>query len=365
MKQQAYALIGRLQGPHPGHKEIIRHAIRNTDGKVIIALGSADIARDPENPWTFEERSEMVERIVNDILQEEPKKITLSIIPLHDYIYDNTKWLGQAYGKIKAHLSDNEELVLTGCKKDESSSYIDFFQCKKDLIEVQENGLGATDLRKVFFESGSIPPGWYNTCKTFMESFRNRPEYQQLKAEYDFNKAYVRNATCNEFYDANGNRIETLYDADGNEVTPNQYPPKYITSDAVVTCAGHVLLVRRGKFPGKGLLALPGGHLENYETPEAGVIRELREETRLKVPPGVLSKVEGNVTVFADPNRSLRGRTVTHCGYIVIHDKDLPKVKGSDDAEWAGWVPIHELPSMRDQFFEDHYSILATYFGHL
>src|SRR5690606_4202822 len=37
------------------------------------------------------------------------------------------------------------------------------------------------------------------------------------------------------------------------------YPPVFVTVDAVVSCASHVLLIRRAQSPGKGLLALPGG----------------------------------------------------------------------------------------------------------
>ncbi len=36
-------------------------------------------------------------------------------------------------------------------------------------------------------------------------------------------------------------------------------PPVFVTVDAVVTCARHVLLIERGQSPGKGLLAVPGG----------------------------------------------------------------------------------------------------------
>ena len=31
------------------------------------------------------------------------------------------------------------------------------------------------------------------------------------------------------------------------------YPPVFVTGDAVVTCAGHLLVVERGGMPGKGL----------------------------------------------------------------------------------------------------------------
>jgi 8-oxo-dGTP diphosphatase len=54
---------------------------------------------------------------------------------------------------------------------------------------------------------------------------------------------------------------------------------------------GRVLLVLRGKAPGKGLWAVPGGKLEPGETLAQGVAREVREETGLVVEVGVLACV--------------------------------------------------------------------------
>lgn len=44
-----------------------------------------------------------------------------------------------------------------------------------------------------------------------------------------------------------------------------------------------VLLVQRGKEPGKGRWTFPGGFLEEDEAPDEGLIREVREETGLRV----------------------------------------------------------------------------------
>ncbi|HEV2444897.1 MAG TPA: NUDIX hydrolase [Candidatus Sulfopaludibacter sp.] len=52
---------------------------------------------------------------------------------------------------------------------------------------------------------------------------------------------------------------------------------------AVVVDEGRVLLVRRGHEPLKGHWSLPGGLLELGEPLEAGVVREVKEETGLEV----------------------------------------------------------------------------------
>jgi bifunctional NMN adenylyltransferase/nudix hydrolase len=102
-----------------------------------------------------------------------------------------------------------------------------------------------------------------------------------------------------------------------------------------------------------------------------GAIRELREETRIKVPEAVLKgslKYEMN---FDHPDRSLRGRTITTAFLFqlpdFVHDGkiSLPEVKGSDDAEKAMWVPLDTALNSPEMFFEDHFDIIDTLIGKL
>jgi 8-oxo-dGTP pyrophosphatase MutT (NUDIX family) len=39
------------------------------------------------------------------------------------------------------------------------------------------------------------------------------------------------------------------------------YPPIFVTADALMVRDNQVLLIRRGRMPGRGRLALPGGHV--------------------------------------------------------------------------------------------------------
>ena len=135
-----------------------------------------------------------------------------------------------------------------------------------------------------------------------------------------------------------------------------------MTVDAVVIQSGHVLMVERKARPGKGLLALPGGFLDRGEKLVDACLRELREETRLKVPAPVLIGSIKQQQVFDDPHRSARGRTITHAFYIELApNKALPKVKGGDDAKQAMWVPLADLDPAK--IFEDHYFIIKELTG--
>ncbi len=52
---------------------------------------------------------------------------------------------------------------------------------------------------------------------------------------------------------------------------------------AIIEHDGHILFMRRAKEPFKGTLILPGGKVEDGETADAAVEREVFEETGLRV----------------------------------------------------------------------------------
>lgn len=60
---------------------------------------------------------------------------------------------------------------------------------------------------------------------------------------------------------------------------------------AVVIDAGRVLLVHRGQKPLLGQWSLPGGAVELGETVEEAIVREVQEETGLRVRPVTILKV--------------------------------------------------------------------------
>jgi mutator protein MutT len=84
-----------------------------------------------------------------------------------------------------------------------------------------------------------------------------------------------------------------------------QYPERPIVGvGAVIVNDGRVVLVKRRYEPLAGRWSLPGGTLELGETLEAGVAREMREETGLDVEVGPVIEVFDRILL--DDERRVR-----------------------------------------------------------
>ena len=128
-----------------------------------------------------------------------------------------------------------------------------------------------------------------------------------------------------------------------------KYPRPAVTADCIVItreAEPKVLLIQRGNPPFKGAWAFPGGFMDMDETTEQCAIRELEEETGLR-----LSDVH-QVGAYSKIDRDPRGRTIT-VAYLAIVDEPVA-VTGQDDAAKAEWWPLSDLPHLAF----DHYDIM-------
>jgi bifunctional NMN adenylyltransferase/nudix hydrolase len=132
------------------------------------------------------------------------------------------------------------------------------------------------------------------------------------------------------------------------------YPPIFVTTDAVVHHYGNILIIKRGRHPGMGTWALPGGFLNEDELLYDSCIRELKEETSLDILPETMRQSLIHKEVFDTPNRSKRGRTITHAFYFDLKVGYMPHIEAADDASEAVWVPTYKLQNM----YEDHLEII-------
>jgi bifunctional NMN adenylyltransferase/nudix hydrolase len=131
--------------------------------------------------------------------------------------------------------------------------------------------------------------------------------------------------------------------------------------DAILECLGQVLLIRRKFAPGAGTWALPGGFKNSNETFVDCAIRELIEETNVRVPEQVLRGSIVNKEIFDDPKRGMGIPRNTMCVHMKIKpnsDGSLPRANGADDAMECGWFPISEVMNNME-LFDDHMGIIS------
>ncbi len=360
----ALVFVGRFSPFHNGHKAVIDAALEKAK-EVIVVVGSSFAARNTRNPFTFEERKAMIDAVYADEFnyagaQGSIKTRRVKVVPVSDYPYDDNKWVAAVQNVVHGAISwsaDPVNIGLIGHEKDGTSYYLKIFPTWGNVSVPNVDGINATDIRKNLLNAVGMDEVRGVVYGTFVDKIPNASArylcdniildsttlapskwFKTLRAEYQMIKKYK----------------------EAWEAAP--FPPTFMTVDAVVVQSGHILLVKRGDMPGKGLWALPGGFLNQDETMLDGAIRELKEETKIKVPVPVLKGSIKESKTFDAPNRSQRGRTITQAFLIDLgFDERLPKVKGSDDAEKAFWVPLNEVVKQQDKFFEDHFHLISFF----
>ena len=121
-----------------------------------------------------------------------------------------------------------------------------------------------------------------------------------------------------------------------------EYPRPAVTVDAVVLVnkdgENSILLIERKHAPYQGFYALPGGFVEEDETLEEAIARELREETNL-----VLNNLK-QFRAYSRPDRDPRGRTISVI--FVSHIDAFPDAVAGDDASAVKWFSLNHLPQL-------------------
>jgi 8-oxo-dGTP diphosphatase len=118
-----------------------------------------------------------------------------------------------------------------------------------------------------------------------------------------------------------------------------------LTVDGILIEDGSILLIQRKHPPFQGTWALPGGFVEYGEKTEDAMIREMFEETGLKI------KIRALLGVYSDPHRDPRGHTVT-VAYLI--ERVGESLNAGDDAMSAKFFKTNELPELAF----DHASIV-------
>lgn len=104
---------------------------------------------------------------------------------------------------------------------------------------------------------------------------------------------------------------------------------------AVYVCVGErILWIRRGTPPAAGRWAMPGGYMENDETPEMAASRELLEETGISIPAEQMQLVSVS---------SILHMSQTHLVFR-CHLDEAPAATPTEEAPEIGWYGQSEMP---------------------
>jgi bifunctional NMN adenylyltransferase/nudix hydrolase len=360
--------IGRFRPFHLGHKHVIDTALANADN-VLVFVGSANRPCKYKNPWTAQETRRVLDA---EYANADAAPI---VETLDDHLHDNDfNWLMEVQRKVDFHVralrhlhGDNAEIKvgLIGHSKDGTSYYLKKFpqwgSIEVPAFTVNGKTLDATKIRAALFDSPCL--NWSMnvadiselvpvSTRIFLNSWGtlNQDKILMIRNSIAFARTY---------------RQEHAYvgkktvDEHGNEIyTGKSYEPSHTTADSILIQSGHVLLGRRKFNPGKGQWALPGGFAGAFEPVRDASLRELSEETQIKLREETLRLAFRFKHVFSDPNRSEdRGRIITHAYLYLLNDRaELAEVEAADDFEEVKWFQLGLLdPS---EMYSDHFWII-------
>ncbi len=332
--------VGRFQPPHNGHLAVMLRAL-TLARSLIVVIGSANKPRSLRNPFTEDERREMIIAAVSGVDASLSKR--LRFVAVRD-CYNDERWRAQVEDAVSGVAGTAGPIGVIGHLKDVSSNYLRGFR-RWPLVEVDDtHALSSTGVRAVFFSeeyeqhgleplSASVPPA----VLQFLRAFVAQPAYGELVEAY----AWAQRESA--------------------RWPRTPFPVIGHTVDVVIRCLGHVLMIKRNGQPGRGLWALPGGYVEEYELLRDAAVRELEEETGLAIAPGEIEKTLRGTHTFDYPWRSQRGRVITQAYYFELERDELPQVSGSDDAAEARWIPVGELAGLEKYVHDDHLHIVEHF----
>ncbi|WVX87374.1 cytidyltransferase [Vibrio phage EniLVp02] len=338
--------ILRGQPIHRGHIRNIREALKRIDGNLYVIFGSAGSSVSIKNPFGVITRMDMLAHALRNTDIDSTRILVRTV---NDSLYNDTKWQTD----VRQVLMGGNVKYIFGHNKDNSSFYLNIFP-ELEFVELGEfttaSGavIHATSIRNALFTHGELtssirellPPG----VDTIIEGYMQTDNWVRLREDWEY------------------------YQMERLKFAGYPYPEALncCTADPVVICDGYVLLVQRRSAPGRGLVALPGGHKEANESFLQCAMRELREETGLKVPEKVLRGSIKQQYMFDNPGRSMVFCKPSMAYHIEIQpnpDGKLPKVKAGSDAVRAEWVSLAWCRENRTRFYDDHFEIISHFTG--
>src|SRR4051812_31177892 len=326
---------GRFLLPNAANLALVRQALAAAP-RCVVFIRRAHMAPSPANPFDADARASML----HDALAED-ERLRTEFVPLRE------RWDDQLLLRDMGAVTGGQHRVT-------------WVVAGQALVDAEDLPTGWTPQQTAAGDGDAQAVAWLEQLYAAEDPARGLAALQgSLPAgSVAFLREWIRTPT---FATVRDDWRQIAHEKRQWSVAP--YPVVLVTVDAVVHAGGHVLLIRRGRSPGRGLWALPGGFLEPREPVMLAALRELVEETGLPLSLREMKQRLKGMRVFDHPERSQRGRIITHTYFFDLGDMAPPHVQGGDDAAAAQWVQVSQLPELEAQLHDDHFHMLDTFLG--
>jgi len=326
-------IIGRFQPLHNGHIALIKQAMKEND-TVLILVGSCNKAPDFNNPFTIEERLQMIENVFDEEGANIPFVRGLKDKPTED------EWIREVIANVARLEEDPSKVILYTSEKDEEfyNRTMIYNTCVRD-----SKGISATDIRANLY--GALPFTMW------------KQEFPL--ANISFLKDFANSNRCHALAEESTTCLEGKTTAIANHKWANPIEP---VCHAVVIHGADVLLVKRNSTRGYGQLAIPGGFMECDETTREAAIRELKEETGLDLTTVSCVELAQAVEENTD-DLSVRTLGINYL-YLLDHTVDKPEITidKTECLEYT-WEPIKDVLEEKTILFYNHNVVVQRLFS--
>lgn len=303
--------VGRFQPPHLGHFDGAKQIQESGIEKLIIGIGSAQEKNTLKNPFTFQERKEMLELGLDKVLS-----INYEIVALPDMPTDE-QWTNHIYSLLPGEKEGSWEDKKVGSKYSFGTVFSgnpwvqNCFEQFASIQTLNENrvSLSASTLRENIGRYEDISEDTYPEIVDYIHSVNGQKRLEQL--------------------------------------LPKPKNPE-LACDAVIEYGNGIVLIERKNQPYG--LALPGGFIDYGESAEHAVVREAMEETSLKF------TIEDQLKFYSDPNGDPR----RHIATVAYYGKGQGELVASDDALSAKVIDPNNLGNVNFAF-PRHKQIIEDY----
>ena len=174
--------MGRFQPPHAAHVGSVVQALGalGSGGRVLVLLGSANLARSVKNPFTPAERAFLFRAALQEVGADTRRVI---FRPLPDR-FDPPRWAADVRAAADAVFRPGARLALVGLEKDASSDYLRWFPGWARLEVAATPGLNATDLRAALLTGQPLPAEVSPAVARQLSVFARTPTAARLRREW-------------------------------------------------------------------------------------------------------------------------------------------------------------------------------------